>query len=186
MTIPNLITIGRLIIVPLLIVMIGQERWMVAFVIFVVAGVSDGVDGFIARRFDMRSELGAYIDPLADKALLVSVFVALGFNGLLPVWLIVMAVSRDILIVGGVILSWMLGHPIGMHPLWVSKANTLAQILLVAIVLGERAGIGGLHPLIGPAVLVAGGLTIASTAAYVAQWLRHMTGWENASRETGA
>ncbi len=75
MTLPNLITIGRLIIVPLVIMMIGQAQWSMAFILFVVAGVSDAIDGFIAKRFDMRSEFGAYMDPLADKALLVSIYV---------------------------------------------------------------------------------------------------------------
>ena len=186
MTIPNLITIGRLLLVPAVIWLLIADEFVAAAALFVLAGASDAVDGFIAKRYDLVSDLGAYLDPLADKALLVSVFLTLGFQGLLPVWLIVMAVSRDILIVGGVILSWMLGHPVGMRPLWVSKANTLAQILLVAIVLGERAGAELLHPLIGPAILIAGGLTIASTAAYVAQWVRHMAGWESPGRETGA
>ena len=186
MTIPNLITIGRLLLVPIIVWLMITDRFLAAAMIFVLAGLSDGVDGFIAKRFDLVSDLGAYLDPLADKALLVFVFLTLGFKGLLPVSLIVLAVSRDILIIGGVILAWMLGHPMGMHPLWVSKANTVAQILLVAIVLGERAGMSGLHPLIWPAVLVAGGLTVVSAAAYVVAWVRHMAGWENVTRETGS
>ena len=102
MTIPNLITIARLLSVPLVIVLIGQERWMPAFVLFVVAGASDGVDGFIARRFDMRSEFGAYIDPLADKALIVSIYVALSVVGVLPGWVAVLVVSRDAMIVAAI------------------------------------------------------------------------------------
>ena len=91
---------------------------------FLIAGVSDGIDGWIARRFDQRSELGAYLDPIADKALLVSIFVTLGLVGVLPVWLVILVVSRDILIVGGVVLSWMLGSAVPIRPLLVSKANT--------------------------------------------------------------
>src|SRR5688500_14493920 len=92
MTIPNLITIARLIMVPLVIVMIGQGQWMTAFVLFMAAGLSDAVDGFIAKRFDMRSELGAYLDPLADKALLMSIYVTLSVTGVLPGWLAVTVV----------------------------------------------------------------------------------------------
>src|SRR5919107_5285177 len=105
MTIPNIITIGRLILVPIVIVMIMQGRWTAAFVLFVVAGVSDGVDGYIARRFDMRSEFGAYIDPLADKALLVSIYVSLSVVGELPGWLAIVVVSRDAMILSAIVVS---------------------------------------------------------------------------------
>ena len=88
---------------PLVIVMIMQERWSAAFVLFVVAGISDAVDGFIARRFDMRSELGAYLDPIADKALLVSIYVTLAVVGVLPVWLAIVVVSRDVMIVAAIL-----------------------------------------------------------------------------------
>src|SRR3954453_596553 len=139
MTIPNLITIARLIMVPLVIVMIGQGRWMTAFVLFVAAGVSDAVDGYIARRFDMRSELGAYLDPLADKALLVSIYVSLAIVGQMPGWLAIVVVSRDIMIVGAVVLSWLLGKPMEINPSRLSKANTAAQIALAALFLGLRS-----------------------------------------------
>src|SRR5919107_5706615 len=112
MTIPNLITIARLIIVPIVIVMIMQGRWPAAFVLFVVAGVSDAVDGFIARRFDMRSEFGAYIDPIADKALLVSIYVTLSIVGVLPNWLAIVVVSRDMMIVAAILVSWLMGRPV--------------------------------------------------------------------------
>src|SRR5215210_6171829 len=123
MTVPNLITIARLIMVPLVIVMIGQGRWMTAFVLFVAAGVSDGVDGYIAKRFDMRSELGAYLDPLADKALLVSIYVTLSVTGVLPGWLAVTVVSRDIMIVAAIIVSRLMERPVAIKPLFISKLN---------------------------------------------------------------
>ena len=140
MTIPNLITIFRLIIVPIVIVMIMQGRWVPAFVLFVVAGVSDGVDGFIARRFDMRSEFGAYIDPLADKALLVSIYVTLSIVGVLPSWLAIVVVSRDLMIVAA-------RHPVLGHGPARSrssrsssrKLNTAAQIGFAALVLSTKA-----------------------------------------------
>jgi cardiolipin synthase (CMP-forming) len=185
-TIPNFITLARLIAVPLIVWLMIADRFLAATVVFVLAGVSDGVDGFIAKRYGQSSDLGAYLDPLADKAMLVFVFLTLGFQGLLPAWLIVTVVSRDILIIGGVILAWMLGNPIGMKPLWVSKANTVAQIVLVALALGERAGLAALAPFIGPASVLAGALTALSAAAYLRAWLRHMAGGETIERGTGA
>lgn len=176
MTLPNFITIARLFGVPLIVWLMIADRYVEAMILFILAGVSDAADGFIAKRFGAASELGAYLDPIADKALLVSVFVTLGAQGLLPAWLIVLVVSRDFLIVGAVILSYLMGNPVTVHPLWVSKANTTAQIVLIALVLGERSGVTILAPLIVPAVLIAAGLTVASAGAYVVEWLRHMAG----------
>jgi cardiolipin synthase (CMP-forming) len=174
MTIPNLITIARLVMVPLVIVMIGQGRWMAAFVLFVAAGVSDGIDGYIAKRFDMRSELGAYLDPLADKALLVSIYVTLSVTGALPGWLAVTVVSRDVMIVAAVILSRLMERPVAIKPLFVSKITTAAQIAFAALVLGANAFGIDAPRLETAAMLAVAALTIASAAAYLARWLRHM------------
>jgi cardiolipin synthase len=174
MTIPNLITIARLIMVPLVIVMIGQERWGLAFVLFVAAGVSDGVDGFIARRFNMRSELGAYLDALADKALLVSIFIALSVVGVLPGWLAIVVVSRDLMIISAIIVSRLMERPLPIKPMFVSKLNTAAQIAFAAMVLGTQAFGLDMPVLHGTAMVVVAGLTIVSAAAYLARWLRHM------------
>ena len=110
-TIPNLITIGRLCLVPLIVWLILAPHPLAAFLVFIAAGVSDAVDGFLARQFNLRSDLGAYLDPLADKALLVSIYVSMAALGEIPVWVTILVVSRDFLIVGGVVLSWMLGPP---------------------------------------------------------------------------
>jgi cardiolipin synthase len=174
MTIPNLITIARLVIVPLVIVMIVQGDWQVAFFLFVLAGVSDGVDGFIARRFDMRSEFGAYLDPLADKALLVSIYVTLAVVGVLPGWLAIVVVSRDIMIVGAIIVSWLMQRPVEIKPLLVSKLNTGAQIGFAALVLAAKAFDLAIGSLGLAAMIAVAALTIASAAAYLALWLRHM------------
>lgn len=174
MTLPNLITIGRLILVPLVIVMIINARWQEAFIIFVVAGVSDAIDGFIAKRFDMASELGAYLDPVADKALIVSIYITLAMVGIVPAWLVILVVSRDIMIVAAVILSWLMANPVVIAPLVVSKLNTAAQIAFAALVLGSKAfGIdaGNAIPVVQLAVAL---LTAASMGAYLAFWLRHM------------
>ena len=175
MTIPNLITIARLVMVPLVIVMIGQGRWMAAFVLFVAAGVSDGIDGYIAKRFDMRSELGAYLDPLADKALLVSIYVTLAVVGVLPDWLAVTAVSRDLMIVAAVLLSWVMSRPVEIKPLMLSKLNTVAQIGLAALVLSTKAFKVDRAGYDEWAMVTVAAWTVASAAAYLALGRRHMT-----------
>ncbi|ESZ47614.1 CDP-alcohol phosphatidyltransferase family protein [Mesorhizobium sp. RSR565B] len=181
MTIPNLITILRFVLVPAVVLAMLNMRWDWAFAGFLVAGISDGVDGFIARRFNQHSRLGAYLDPMADKVLLVSVFVVMGFIGQLPLWLVVTMVSRDALIICAVLLSTIMAHPVEMKPLYVSKANTAAQIVLAAVVLGELAL--GLHldPLRPALILLSGVLTVASAAAYLVAWLRHMSGYGEGS-----
>jgi cardiolipin synthase len=176
LTIPNLITIARLLGVPLIVWLMITDRFVEATVLFIVAAISDAADGFIAKRFNATSELGAYLDPIADKALLVSVFVTLGFKDVLPAWLIILAVSRDLFIIGGLLLSYLLGNPMAVRPLWVSKANTAAQILLIALVLGERSGVAVFQPFLAAAVLATAALTVASAAAYLIEWARHMTG----------
>ena len=174
MTIPNLITIGRLFLVPLTIWLIVSGEPAAAFWVFVVAGVSDGIDGFIARHFNQRSDLGAYLDPLADKALLVSIYVTFSIIGELPVWLAILVVSRDLLIVGGVVLSWMLGQPVAMRPRTISKANTVAQIVLASVVLADQAFAPDFEGLTILLIGLVGLLTIGSAAVYVVDWVRHM------------
>lgn len=174
MTIPNLITILRFLLVPGVVYALLSDQWGWAFAGFLVAGISDGVDGFIARHFNQRSELGAYLDPIADKVLLVSVFVVLGYLHQLPLWLVIAAVSRDALIVTGVMLATIMGNPVEMKPFLVSKANTAVQIVLAALILGEQAfavDSGLLRP---GMIYLSGLLTIASAGAYLVAWLRHM------------
>ncbi|HMO30306.1 CDP-alcohol phosphatidyltransferase family protein [Enterovirga sp.] len=176
MTIPNLITIARLLLVPLVVVAIGQGFWTLAFILFVVAGISDAADGIIARRFHLGSELGAYLDAIADKALLVSIYVTLSITGTLPGWLAVVVVSRDAMIVSAVLVSRLMDKPVEIKPLFVSKANTAAQIGFAALVLGAMsAGIAPGWWLVA-GMLAVTALTLLSAAAYLAAWLRHMAG----------
>ena len=175
MNIPNLITLGRILLVPVIIWAIASGQMAAAFVLFVIAGISDAVDGFLAKRFHMQSETGALLDPLADKALLVSIFVALGITADLPRWLVILVVSRDVIIIGAVIVSWLLGRPIPMKPLMVSKLNTVAQVSYAALVLASL-GFGLVLPtldvLLKALVTV---LTLASVSAYLVEWVRHMS-----------
>jgi cardiolipin synthase len=173
-TLPNLITLGRLFSVPLIIWFIIDGQFWAAFVVFVLAGISDGIDGFIARQFNLRSRLGAYLDPIADKALLVSIYLSLAVMDEIPAWLTTMVVSRDLLIVGGVILAGLLGRPIEVRPLVVSKFNTGAQIVLAALVLGDLAFSAGLDTARDILVIIVGVLTVLSAFAYLVDWGRHM------------
>lgn len=176
MTLPNFITVARFIMVPLIILAMINGEMLAAFLLFMLAGISDGLDGFIARHFNQRSELGSWLDPVADKFLLVSVFIMLGWLGELPSWLVIFAVSRDALIVGAVVLSSLLDNPVEMQPLLVSKANTMVQIVLLILVLADLAGIGQLDGIVRWMIYVVAGLTIASASAYLVTWLRHMAG----------
>lgn len=174
MTIPNLITLMRFLMVPAVIYALLLGATMPAFVIFVIAGVSDAVDGFIARQFNQQSELGAYLDPIADKLLLVTVFIMLAILGDLPQWLVVLVVSRDVLIVTAVILSSLMAQPVEVNPLFVSKANTACQIALAAVVLAELAfgtTFGGLREIL---IYGVAALTILSAGAYLKVWIDHM------------
>ena len=175
--IPNIITLGRVILVPFVIWLIINNRHMEAFAVFLVAGLSDGIDGFLAKRYGWQTELGAYLDPLADKLLLVSLFVTLGIKGELPSWIVIGAVTRDILIVMGVLLAGLLGQPLRVRPYPISKLNTLAQITLVAVTLADEAfklGLGGVRVVL---LWTTALLIVGSLATYVRAWLRHMAGY---------
>lgn len=175
MTLPNLITVGRLLLVPVIVWFISDGAFVAAFAVFVIAGISDGVDGFIARQYNLRSELGTYLDPIADKALLVSIYLSLALIGEMAGWLAMIVVSRDIFIIGGVILSWILDRPIEVKPLFISKINTAGQIILAALVLGDLGFSAGLGDLRTVLEWVVGVLTVASATAYLIDWARHMT-----------
>ena len=173
-SIPNLITLGRILLVPIIVWAIASNQMEFAFAVFIVAGVSDAVDGFLAKRFNMTSELGALLDPLADKALLVSIYIALGIWGAIPRSLVILVVSRDFMIVTAVIVSWLFDKPVAMKPLMVSKLNTAAQVAFAALVLASLAF--NFQP--GPYDVILMGLvtvfTLASVWLYLVEWVRHM------------
>ncbi len=179
LNLPNIITLARVILVPVVFWLLITGATEVAFVVFIIAGISDAVDGYLAKTFGWQTELGAYLDPLADKLLIVSIFLALGVDGKLPLWLVVAVVSRDILIIMAVMLSWLLDRPVRIKPLIVSKANTVAQIVLAATVLADEGfglGLGWARFVL---VWLTGVLTVASLAAYLHSWLLHMSGYES-------
>ncbi len=173
-SLPNLITLGRLFLVPAVITMIATQRWLDAFLIFIVAGISDAVDGWLAKTFDLATELGAYLDPAADKALLVSIYVALGIVQVIPAPLAIIVVARDLMdyrrdrhFLAG-------EQAVEIRPLLISKANTTAQIGFAALVLAAEAFgfmLDGWFEILGYVVAT---LTLASLAAYLWRWIHHM------------
>lgn len=175
MNLPNLISLGRLLSAPLNVWLILLDEWRLAFGLFLLAGASDAVDGYIAKRFGMTTRIGAYLDPLADKAMLMSVYVALGVQGQLPSWLVILVVSRDVLILGGALLLIALRQDVRIAPIWVSKLNTAAQIVLAVVALGALAFDGFGLAAVGPLSVLVGATTIASGASYLVEWGRRVT-----------
>ncbi len=173
---PNAITIFRVLLVPIIVWLLTIGDLRLAFLLFCLAGVSDALDGFIAKRFDLRTELGSYLDPLADKLLISGVFITLGVLGEIPAWLVIAVVTRDILIVIAVLLSGLVGQPVRINPLVVSKINTSLQILLAATALADSGFQLGLSDVRQVLIWATAVFTVASLAAYIRAWLRHMTG----------
>lgn len=171
-TLPNLITLARLCCVPAAVWLMLHQRLDIAFMVFVGAGLSDAVDGWLARVRNARSRLGALLDPVADKALIVSVYVTLAATGVLPDWLAILVVFRDLLIVGGVVLLWVLGVPARIRPLLISKANTAAQIALAALALLLKGFDLAAPDLFDAMIWLVAFTTFASGAAYVRQAAR--------------
>jgi len=168
-TLPNALTIMRILLTPVFIVAFVQEWFTLAWILFAVAGVSDGLDGFLARVLKQRSKLGAVLDPLADKVLLDTSFITLAIKGWLPPFLVVLVVSRDMLIIGGMLMLnfWGVDVKNAIRPAWASKLNTLLQIALVLYVLLEQTidfGWGLPRTSLVAAVTV---LTVFTAAQYV-------------------
>ena len=179
---PNLITLARICAVPLIVWLMVQHFYLAAFWVFVAAGVSDALDGFIAKRFDLATVVGGYLDPIADKALLVSVYVAFGNDGELPLWLVILVVFRDVLIVAGAVLFETLTHALTMQPLAISKVNTAAQIVLAATTLGADGFGLALDLPIRIMVYGVAATTFLSGAAYVVTWAGRIAEMEGADR----
>ena len=172
LNLPNAITLARLIAVPITIWLILDERYGSAFWLFVAAGISDALDGYIAKRFDLRTRLGAVLDPVADKALLAGVYLSLGWSGMLPAGLVILVVLRDALIVAGYLLVQRSAEPAQTQPLYISKINTAVQIALIGFVLA-RLGLGADGgSATGIMIALAAITTVWSGFAYLLRWAR--------------
>ena len=176
MSIPNIITLGRIMLVPIIVWAIVSSEMEVAFAVFLIAGISDAVDGFLAKRFNMTSELGALLDPLADKALLVSIYLALGIWGDIPRWIVILVVSRDIMIVDGrdrVLAVRQAGRDEAAR--WSPSSTPRPRWPIAALVLASLAF--GFKP--APYDIILMGFvtvfTLSSVSLYLVEWLRHMS-----------
>ena len=180
LNLPNLISLARLLLVPLEIWLILVGRYGLAFWILVAAGISDALDGFIAKRFDRRTRLGALLDPVADKAMLVSVYITLGAAHQLWTSLVILVVFRDVMIVGGFLLIQLFAVPKHYEPLYISKLNTGVQIMLVGFVLA-RLGLGVAAGHIDLVLsLIVGATTVVSGLSYLVRWARLLARSEQA------
>ena len=175
MNIPNLITIARILLVPLIILLLISEDFGWAFLVFAVAGLSDAADGALARATNTQSEVGAYLDPLADKLLLVSTYATLGITKQIPTWLVITVISRDVFIIGGLMLARFMDRPVQVKPLWISKLNTVVQIYFIGLVLAQLAFSAAPRVLIDLSAFLVAGLTLASGLAYMRQWISHIS-----------
>lgn len=168
--IPNLITLARILAVPLAIWLMVGGRYDLAFWVFSVAAISDALDGFLAKRFDAVTTMGGFLDPIADKLLLVSVYVTLGIQDKMESWLVILVVFRDVLIIGGALLFETVTHALTMEPLMISKINTVVQIGLGLAVLSHISGGPVDGWLIAPLTVTVAVTTVVSGGLYVFKW----------------
>lgn len=169
--IPNMITLGRILCVPVLVWMILSHNLYGAFWLFIIAGISDGLDGYLAKVLKARTKVGAFLDPIADKLLLVSAFVVLGVQELLPLWLVIMVVFRDLAIVVGAALIELLTHDLKMEPNFSSKINTVVQILLACSVLGVHGlELSGMEMIVEGLVYLTALTVVSSAIMYLYYW----------------
>ena len=171
LNLPNIISFARLCAVPFTIWLVLHRRFAPAATLFIAAGISDALDGYLARRRG-GTTLGAVLDPLADKTLMVGMFVTLAATGQLPDWLAMLVVFRDMVIVGGVILLWLTSHPIAIEPLMISKLNTTLQITLIAAFLGLNALHLAAVPLRQSLITLVTASTLLSGGAYLVRTVR--------------
>ncbi len=131
MNVPNILTLIRILLTPLFVILLLKDMFPMALLVFAIAGISDGLDGFIARYFNQRTTLGAYLDPAADKLLLASSFVALAVLDIIPSWLAVIVIARDVIIVMGISILTLFQKPYEVRPSLISKLTTTCQIITV-------------------------------------------------------
>jgi len=165
-SIPNILTIFRILLTPLFVILAQKNLFGHALLVFTLAGVSDALDGLIARLFNQRTELGAFLDPIADKLLLISAFISLSVPGILPGWLAVIVISRDVLILMGIAVLTVTGIDFQIRPSWVSKCTTFAQIAVIFFSLLQLR-LAGLLPVLEPLYWLSAGLTILSGLHYI-------------------
>jgi cardiolipin synthase len=170
--IPNVITAVRIVLVWPVIALILEGNFAWALLLFAVAGISDGVDGFLAKHYHWQSRLGSYLDPLADKLLLISTFISAAWLGMLPAWLVATVILRDLAIISGAIAYYFLLRPFEGQPHWSSKLNTLMQLVLIVTVLAQQLWESVWSSLVQWLIPVVFVTTAGSGFWYVWEWSR--------------
>jgi cardiolipin synthase (CMP-forming) len=168
LTIPNLITLTRILLTPLFIIFLIEGRYRQALVVFILAGLSDLADGLIARWWQQKSRLGSYLDPLADKLLMSTSFVTLSISRLIPSWLTVMVISRDVILGLGSLILRLTDYPLVIKPSLAGKWTTTMQLFTVGLVLLAKAKLWHLPPgYLSGCFYITGGLTALSGVHYI-------------------
>lgn len=137
--IPNAISIMRILLIAPILELILREQFVVALILFVIAGFSDGLDGYLAVRFKWESRLGGLLDPIADKLLMAGLFVTLSYSGMIPIWLAVIVIARDVIIISGATAYNFLIGPVPGEPTKISKLNTALELIFLFFVLSKAA-----------------------------------------------
>ncbi len=145
MNIPNFLTVFRIVLVPVIVILLIQGEYTKALVCFIIAGVTDGLDGMLARLLNQTTVVGAYLDPLADKVLVISMYTTLGIIGVVPGWLSVIVISRDCIILGGILVLTLMSISLEIRPSFVSKINTTLQLAAIFFALLMKIHIAGKH-----------------------------------------
>ena len=173
MNIPNFLTLIRIFLVPVLVIFLIQGLFLNALIVFIVAGITDALDGFFARILKQRTVLGSYMDPLADKALIISSYVTLSILGMIPAWLTVIVVSRDFIILLGVSVLFFMSVSFDVRPAFVSKVTTVLQLLTIFSVFVLRYLPGGFYwQLVEVAYWATALFTVASGLNYVVKGVK--------------
>ncbi|MFT5259621.1 MAG: cardiolipin synthase [Saprospiraceae bacterium] len=172
--IPNFLTLLRIAMVPVIVVLLDNRQYELALITFVLAGITDGLDGWIAKRFDMQSAIGAMLDPIADKVLLISTYGMLAYLQDIPFWLLVIVLFRDFLIVGGYWFLIAMQSPPKVKPILISKVNTFMQIILVIMVLVSKSGLLELAALLEVAFVIVFVTSFLSGFSYIAGGMRQL------------
>ncbi len=170
--IPNILTGLRLASAPILAFLLVHHEFRAALAVFVFAGLTDAADGWLAKRFHLLSRFGRYLDPIADKLLMLVCVLALAFLGAIPAWLTIIVIGRDALIVLGIAVAKLFELPLRVAPLYIGKVSTAVQVGYIALMLIVLAGEFAWPELAFGAALVTGAVTVASFFAYLQLWLR--------------
>lgn len=175
MNLPNFLSLLRIILVPVIIIFLMQEAYKEALITFTIAGLTDIFDGFLARALNKQTKLGAFIDPMADKLLLASCFISLSVIGLIPSWISVIVISRDFIIVLGMVILSVMSIKYEIKPAFISKVTTVFQLATIFLALLYQAMSHDIsYRWIEALCWITAALTVASGAIYISRGIKYL------------